>query len=69
MPDTKNEPTRFELYQAGKIEGRRSFRPPIVPEVAAKEEEVETASINLRPTVIVIALMVIVLLVLALVAL
>lgn len=69
MPDAKNEPTRFELYQAGKIEGRRSFRPPHAPRVDEKKDDVDDESISLRPTVIVIALMVVVLLVLTAIAL
>jgi hypothetical protein len=69
MPDSKNEPTRFELYQAGKIEGRRSFRPPVVPDVAAKKDDVDDGSISFSPTVIVIALLVAVLLVLTAIAL
>jgi len=69
MPNSKNEPTRFELYQAGKIEGRRSFRPPHVPEQTEKKYDIDDESINLRPTVIVIALMVAVLLTLAVIAL
>ena len=69
MPNSKNEPTRFELYQAGKIEGRRSFRPPHVPELDDKKGDADDASISLRPTVIVIALMVAVLLVLTAIAL
>lgn len=69
MSDSKNEPTRFELYQAGKIEGRRSFRPQPVPEVAAKKDEVDVEIVSIRPTVIVIGLMVVVLLVLTAIAL
>lgn len=65
MPTNKNEPSRLELYKAGKIEGRHAIRPP---HVAALDENKESGGgIRLRPEVITIALMVIALLILALV--
>lgn len=65
MPLNKNEPSRLELYKAGKIEGRHAMRPPHV--AAVEENEESGGSAGLRPEVITIGLMIIALLVLALV--
>ena len=66
MPLNKNEPSRLELYKAGKIEGRHAMRPPHVAAVEEKDEE-SGGSVGLRPEVITIGLMIIALLILALV--
>jgi hypothetical protein len=66
MPHNKNEPTRLELYKAGKIEDRHSIRPPHVP--AAEENKESGGSIGLRPEVITIGLMLIALLILTVIA-
>lgn len=70
MPDTQHEPSRLELYKAGKLEERRSPRPPHVPKVeeVVSEAAEEVVSFKLRPEMVAIVLMVIVLLVLTLVA-
>lgn len=64
MPNTKNEHSRLELVKAGKLEERRTSRPPII--IAKEEPEVaETGDVfKLTPEIIAIALMVIMLLVL-----
>lgn len=68
MPDSKNEPSRLELYKAGKLEERRGSRqrPPVV--AAAEKVETDDGSIHLRPTVIVLALTVLALLVITFIA-
>lgn len=69
MPDSNKQPSRFELYQAGKVEGRRSFRRPEAP-IVEEVKAVETGwNIKMSSTAIIIALMVTVLLVLAAIAL
>ena len=70
MPNNKQEPSRLELYKAGKIEGRRSARTPLVPDKAVEEQidkENEEGS-KLRPEVAILALMVILLLIIAAIA-
>jgi hypothetical protein len=67
MSPNKQEPSRLELYKAGKIEERRSVRPPHVQvkEEVAVEEIAESVKL-LRPELIAIGLMVILLIILAL---
>jgi urease gamma subunit len=65
MPNNKQEPTRLELYQAGKLDERRSKRPVHVHDVKEVTIETDAEQMSIRPTAIVIALMVIALLVLA----
>jgi len=68
MSDIHHEPSRLDLYKAGKLEERRSPRPPYTPELEVVQEIEEVASFKLRPEIIAIALMVVVLLVLTLTA-
>lgn len=65
MPSNKQEPSRLELYQAGKLDERRSKRPAHLPEVKVAEIETEEEQTSIRPTALILGLMVIVLLVLA----
>ncbi len=70
MPDIQHEPSRLELYKAGKLEERRAPRPPQVPQVEdviSKEDE-EIVGFKLRPEMIAIVLLAVVLLILTLVA-
>jgi ABC-type oligopeptide transport system substrate-binding subunit len=64
MPPNKQEPSRLELYKAGKLDERRSARSAHVPDVKKVAIDPDDGQMNISPTAIVIALMVIVLLVL-----
>ncbi len=67
MSTHDQEPSRLELYKAGKIEERRSARAPHVPLQEALEVKENSESIKLlRPELIAIGLMVLLLVVLAL---
>ena len=63
MPLNKNQPSRLELYKAGKLEERLAERPPNAHVEEAISEENE-AGFKLRPELIAIALLLIVMLVL-----
>lgn len=65
MPPNRNEPSRLELYKAGKLEERHSPRPSLIPSKEAEVTEEDSGGIKLRAELIAIALMVIVLLILA----
>jgi hypothetical protein len=67
MSDHTNEPSRLELYKAGKLDERRNGRPRNAP--VAEEAVTNKDSINLSPEVIAISLLVVVLLVITAVAL
>lgn len=65
-----HEPSRFELYKAGKLEERRFPRAPHdarVDEVITRAEE-EVTGFKLRPEMIAIVLLAVALLILTLVA-
>ena len=68
MSDIHHEPSRLDLYKAGKLEERRSPRPPHTTELKVDQKMEEVGSFKLRPEIIAIALMVMVLLVLTLTA-
>lgn len=69
MSDNVKDPSRLDLYKAGKLEERRTRpRPaPIITEV--KEDETEKGSLMLRPEIIAIGLLIAVLLVITAIAL
>lgn len=66
MPPNNQEPSRLELYKAGKIEERRSVRPPHVAEKEEAAIEETVAGFKLRPELIAIGLMILLLIILAL---
>jgi hypothetical protein len=68
MPDHTNEPSRLELYKAGKLEERRTIRTHIAPTVEAEAAEPGNTS-GLRPEVIALGILVIVLLIVTAIAL
>lgn len=66
MPDTKNQPSRLELYKAGKLEERHGKRPSQEPVHDVKLDEAnQAATAKLRPELIAIGIFVVVLLILA----
>jgi hypothetical protein len=67
MSDHTNEPSRLELYKAGKLDERRTGRPRNAP--VADETVSNNNSINLSPEAIAITLLVVVLLIITAVAL
>jgi hypothetical protein len=67
MPD--KDPSRLEMFKAGKIEDRRSRPRPVPVITEVKEEEVERGSLMLRPEIIAIGLLIAVLLVITAIAL
>lgn len=69
MLTNKQEPTRLELYKAGKLEERRSERTHQAPLKEIKVIEEEQKSVKLSPEAIAISLMVILLLILTATAL
>ena len=69
MTDHINEPSRLELYKAGKLEERRYPRQHPEPVIEVENEEDDNATINLRPEVMAIALLVAVLLIVTAIAL
>ena len=64
MANSKKQPTRLELYKAGKIEERHSIRPSHVPVNEVKTKEPDDEGIKLRPELIIIGVVVIIMLVL-----
>lgn len=66
MPPNNQEPSRLELYQAGKIEERRSIRPSQLPEKEEAAIEETVAGFKLRPELVAIGLMILLLIILAL---
>jgi len=67
MSDHTNEPSRLELYKAGKLDERRAGRPRNAP--VAEEAVTNNDSINLSPEAIAISLLVVVLLIITAVTL
>jgi hypothetical protein len=68
MPDRINEPSRLELYKAGKLDERRTVRSRVAPLVDATTAEPEKTS-SLRPEVIALGILVVVLLIVTAIAL
>lgn len=69
MTGQTNEPSRLELYKAGKLEERRSPRHNSEPVVADPADEEESAGISMRPELMAIALLLVVLLIVTAIAL
>lgn len=67
MPTNEQVSSREALYKAGKLEERRSVRPPHVPEKIEVPIEENIEEIKLRPELIAIALMALLLIALALI--
>jgi hypothetical protein len=68
MTTDKREPTRLELYKAGKIEERRSpRRPHILEHVEPEIEEEKQQRFVMRPEMIAIGLFILLLLILTLI--
>ena len=67
MPSDKKEPTRLELYKAGKLEERSARRPSLDIEKAKKPVAKDTGKPKLRIEITVIGLMVLVLIILTLI--
>jgi len=66
MPNTKEQPSRLELYKAGKLDERHGKRPSQVPIHDVKpDEENLAAAAKLRPELIAIGIFIVVLLALA----
>lgn len=67
MAGDKQELSRLELYQAGKLEERRTPRTPQQPQKTVIEPQAAVVGFKLRPSMIVIALTILLMLVLALI--
>lgn len=67
MSSHQQIPNRLELYKAGKLEERRSVRPPHVPEKIEIPIEENIEGFKLRPEIVAIGLLVLVLIVLTLI--